>query len=605
MRRSVGLPLRGFAGGLHPLGVLRQPLRGVRPPAEDRILDPFEQFGFDLVVDLQHLGVDDPHVHACAHGVVEECRVHRLAHGVVAAEGEREVRNAARDLGAGQVFVYPARGVDIGFGVAVVFGHARGDGQDVGVEDDLFGRESVVRQQVVGPAGHPDLAFESVGLAHFVEKHHHRGCSVAADFAGPAQELLLALLERDGVDDGLALRRFHTGDQHLPLRRVDHHGHPGDLGLRSRKVQKGAHGLHTVDHAVVHADVDELRAGFHLVAGHREGFFVAAFADQPGELGRSGHVGAFAGVDEVGFGHDAQGFQAAQHAFVPGFGQRARGVAAHDLLQFEDVFRRRAAAASHHVQQPAAEIFAHLVGEHRRRFVVAARHVGESGVGVDRHAAFGHGCQPLQIGQQLPGPERAVEAHGHRFDMGHRGIERFHRLSRERAARGRERARDHHGQPAAPFVEQPQDGVDRRLGVERVEEGFEHQQVGAAVDESARLVVVGLFEFGEGQVAGRRVVHLRRERQRMVRRADRAPHEARFLRIAGRACVDRPTRRFGCRARNLVGVCFQSVVAQRHGIGVERVGGDDVGAGRQVFFVDRPHRVGLRERQQVVAAAQA
>lgn len=131
---------------LHPVGILREPLRGVGPAAEDHVLDAAEQFGFDLAVHFEHLRVDDAHVHSGPDGVVEERRVHRLAHRVVAAEGERKVRHAARDLRMGKVLLDPARRVDERLGVAVVLRNARCDGQHVGVENDVFGRKSVVRQ---------------------------------------------------------------------------------------------------------------------------------------------------------------------------------------------------------------------------------------------------------------------------------------------------------------------------------------------------------------------------------------------------------------------------------------------------------------------------
>ena len=140
----------GLGRGAHLLRIFGEPFGGVGPAAEDHVLDALEQFGFDLAVYLHHLRVDDAHVHARADGVVEERRVHRFAHGVVAAEGEREVRHAARHLCVRQVFLDPARRVDKGFGVAVVFGNSRRHGQYVGVEDDVFGGESRVGQQAVG-----------------------------------------------------------------------------------------------------------------------------------------------------------------------------------------------------------------------------------------------------------------------------------------------------------------------------------------------------------------------------------------------------------------------------------------------------------------------
>ena len=47
---------------------------------------------------------------------------------------------------------------------------------------------------------------------------------------------------------------------------------------------------------------------------------------------------------------------------------------------------------------------------------------------------------------------------------------------------------------------------DRRLGVERVEDRLDQQQVDAAVDEAAHLVAVGVAHLVEGDRAKRRVV---------------------------------------------------------------------------------------------------
>ena len=103
-RSSTGplAPGQVLGGALHPgaAGVLRgqveQPFRGVGPAVEDDVLDPLAQLGLDVVVDRQDAGVDDRHVEAGRDGVVQEDRVDRLAHPVVAAEGERDVRHAAR-----------------------------------------------------------------------------------------------------------------------------------------------------------------------------------------------------------------------------------------------------------------------------------------------------------------------------------------------------------------------------------------------------------------------------------------------------------------------------------------------------------------------------
>ena len=71
---------------LEALGKLKQTLGRIGSAVEQHIFDMFEQFFRDLVVHLEHAGIDDAHVHARLAGVIEKCRVHRLAHDIVAAK---------------------------------------------------------------------------------------------------------------------------------------------------------------------------------------------------------------------------------------------------------------------------------------------------------------------------------------------------------------------------------------------------------------------------------------------------------------------------------------------------------------------------------------
>jgi hypothetical protein len=84
---------------LHALGHLEQPFGGVGAAVQHHVFDAFAQFSIELVVDADHPGVDDAHVHAGLDGVVQEHRVDRLAHRLVAAEAEAHVADAAGHLG--------------------------------------------------------------------------------------------------------------------------------------------------------------------------------------------------------------------------------------------------------------------------------------------------------------------------------------------------------------------------------------------------------------------------------------------------------------------------------------------------------------------------
>ena len=109
---------------------------------EDDVLDGFAEVEGDVLIDAELSGVDDAHVHAGAGGVVEEDGVDGLADGVVAAEGEGDVGDASADVGEGEAALEFAGGLDEGDGVVVVLLDAGGDGEDVGVEDDVLGGEA-------------------------------------------------------------------------------------------------------------------------------------------------------------------------------------------------------------------------------------------------------------------------------------------------------------------------------------------------------------------------------------------------------------------------------------------------------------------------------
>ena len=74
--------------------------------------------------------------------------------------------------------------------VAVVLLDARGDGEDVGIEDDVLGREAdLLGQEPVGALADLDLAVGGVGLALLVERHDDDGGTVAPHLAGMLEKM--------------------------------------------------------------------------------------------------------------------------------------------------------------------------------------------------------------------------------------------------------------------------------------------------------------------------------------------------------------------------------------------------------------------------------
>ena len=247
---------------------VQQPFGRVRPAVEDDVLDQLAQIARDVLINGDLPGVDDAHVHAGGDRVIEEHRVHRLAHRIVAAEGERDVGDAAGDVHARQAFLDPPRRLEEGDGVAVVLLDAGGDGEDVRIEDDVLGREAdPLGEQPVAALADRELALRGVRLPLLVERHDDDGGAVSADLAGERQERLLALLEADRVDDALALQALQPRLDDRPLRGVDHHRHPGDVRLGGDQVEEADHRRLRVQHRLVHVDVDDLSAVGDLLAG--------------------------------------------------------------------------------------------------------------------------------------------------------------------------------------------------------------------------------------------------------------------------------------------------------------------------------------------------
>ena len=205
-------------------GDLQQALGAVGAAVEDHVLDAVaQQLGHLARTPRAAPALTMRHVQPGLDRVVQEDRVDGLAHRVVAAEGERDVRDAAGDQRAGQVLLDPAGGLDEVQAVVGVLLDARGDGEDVRVEDDVLGREAdLLDEDVVGAAADLRAALQVVGLSVLVEGHDDDGGAVLAAQPRLADELLLALLEGDRVDDRLALHALEAGLDDVPLRGVDH-----------------------------------------------------------------------------------------------------------------------------------------------------------------------------------------------------------------------------------------------------------------------------------------------------------------------------------------------------------------------------------------------
>ena len=265
--------------------------------------------------------------------------------------------------------------------------------------------------------------------------------------------------------------------------------------------------------------------------------------------------------------------------------------------------RRGAAAAADDVDEAGLGELADQPRHVFRAFVILAEFVGQAGVRIGADQRIGDAADVGDMGAQIFGAERAVEADGDRLGVPHRIPERFRQLAGQQAAGFvGDGARDHHGHVDAALLGDFRDRVERRLGVQRVKNGLDQQQVGAAVEQAVDLLAIGLAQIveGDGAIAG--IGDVGRDRGGAVGRAQRAGDEARLAVLGGDA-LGGGAGQFRAVAVELIGEVRHVVVGLRDRGRGEGVGGDDVGAGAQISGVDVLDRLRLGQDQQIVVAA--
>ncbi len=524
--------------------------------------------------------------------------------GLFPPEAEADVAHAAGIFGVGEFLFEHRQCFDEVDRVVPVFFNAGADGEDVRVEDDVFGREShLLGQNLIGPGADVDFAGLGVGLALLVEGHDDDRRAEAPDLPGVGQEALLPLLEADRVDDGLALDAPQARQDDTELRAVDHHRDPADVGFAGHQVEEGVHLGGRVEQRLVEVDVDDLGAVLHLFPGDLEGLDVLLFDDEPAELAAAGDVGPLAGVDEQAVVGDEARFQTRQPELVAVFGDFSGRVGRHGLGDLPDVFGRGAAAPADNVDQSRPGKLPQNPGHELGGVVVAAQLVGQPGVGVDRHGNLGDPGQVGHVGPEEVGAQGAVEAYADGVGVAEAVPEGLGGLPRQGAARGvGDGPRKHDGQVVAGGLVVLEHRVYGGLGVEGVEHGLDEDEVGAAFGKAPDGVAVVVDQGVEAGGPVARVVHVGGEGEGLARRPQYPGDPARLVGGLGRPGVGHPAGELGPLPVEFKHQVAGAVVVLA-GLGrVEGVGFQNVGSGGQVAVVDAADHVGPGEGQQVVVA---
>ncbi len=146
------------------------------------------------------------------------------------------------------------------------------------------------------------------------------------------------------------------------------------------------------------------------------------------------------------------------------------------------------------------------------------------------------------------------------------------------------------------------DGSDRSLGVERIEDGLDQQEVGTAFHQPFGLLGIGTAQLVEGDRAQAGIGDVGRDRGGAIGRPERAGDEARpaVFRLRDLGCGAREPGAFQVQ---LIGDARHAIVGLRDAGRGERVGRDDIGASAEIGEMNVADLSGLAEDEQIVVAA--
>ena len=103
-----------------------------------------------------------------------------FAHVVIAPEGERDIADPTAYERSGTGFFYVRNGFDKVEGIGVVLFHASGDGENVGVEDNIAGlKADSLGEDGVCTLTDTHLVLDVCRLSRLIKGHYDDGCSVA------------------------------------------------------------------------------------------------------------------------------------------------------------------------------------------------------------------------------------------------------------------------------------------------------------------------------------------------------------------------------------------------------------------------------------------
>ena len=284
------------------------------------------------------------------------------------------------------------RGFDKIQAVIIVFINAGRNSENIWVENNVFGREAnLFDEDFIGALADFDFSGFGVCLAFFIERHDDNRRTITTHQFGVLDKGFLAFFQRDGINHAFTLDTFQSRFQNIPFGRIQHDGYFGDVRLRSNQHQKAYHRFFGLQHAFIHVDVDNLRTVFNLLFRDIQRGFKITFNNQPFECGRAGDIGAFTDIHKKCIRAYRHRLKPCQATALFNIRYDSRGIFLHGINNRLDMRGRGSATSANNIQITALRPIFQLLSHGFGRFIIFAKFIGQTGVGMGGHMGIANG----------------------------------------------------------------------------------------------------------------------------------------------------------------------------------------------------------------------
>ena len=456
----------------------------------------------------------------------------------VTSEREREIADTSTHMGSGQIPMNPFCRPDKLHGIVVVFLHTRGNGKHVRVENNIKRiHANLIHQNMIGTLSYLDTSLIGGSLTDFVKTHHHDRSSISQHILRMGNEDFLALLQTDGVDDALALATFQTCRNDIPLGRVYHDRHLGDLRLSRYHIEEVDHLCLGIEQTIIHVDIDNSCPISYLFASDVQGFLVFFLINQSQELTTSSHIATLTDVDKARSVHRQldriiylQDIKPRKPQYVRLRSHLMRLHTFRHLSIPSDEIGRSTTTAANDIDQPLVQELLDFRSHALCRLIILSHLVWQACVRMGADVPRGYRSHFPNERLHLRSAESTVHAHGKYRIRRKTGQESLYRLSAERPSRQVADRKAHHDWQIDPMFSHGGDcRINTSLGIERIEDGFQEDGINPTVDESIYLLTIITKKFIISNITCSRIAHVWTHRTSLVGRAYRANHISRLV----------------------------------------------------------------------------